>query len=55
MMLLAFSNGLCIDNDLMLAIHRGDAVESLNGSLAGFHLARLVVGDVAFDSLALLP
>jgi len=65
MMLLAFAKGLGIDYDLMLPVHGGDTVVTLDGALAGVMtcrdagnavfagakncLGRLNVGNIAFD------
>lgn len=51
---LAFAQGLGINNDLMLLIHRGHAVIALNRPFAGGHLGTFVIGDVTLHFLALL-
>ena len=45
---LAFAKGLGIDNDLVLLVDGRDAVVTLNRALAGGHLGRLIVSDIAF-------
>lgn len=47
-MLLSFTYRLCIYDDLMLTIDRGNAVVALDRAFAGGHLARFIVGDIAF-------
>ena len=51
MVFLAFAKCLCIHDDLMLFVHGGNTIVALDGALAGRHLGRLVVGDIAFDFL----
>src|SRR5690606_39570487 len=52
---LAFANGLGVDDDLVLFIHRSHAVIALNRSLAGGHLGAFVIGDVALHFLVPFP
>src|SRR5690554_177633 len=49
MVLLTFTEGLRFDNDLVLFVHRRHAVVALDGTFAGGHFGRLVVGDVALN------
>ena len=49
------SGRLGVDHDLVLLIHRGDAVVALNDAVGGDHFGALVVGDVALHRLAARP
>lgn len=51
-MLLRLAKGFGMDNDLMLAIHGGHPVVSLDNTMRGLHLGRFVIRDVAFSRLA---
>ncbi|RNA14988.1 hypothetical protein BpHYR1_025658 [Brachionus plicatilis] len=53
MVLLAFSEGLSIDDDLVLFINRSNTVVALNRAFTCSHFRRLVIGDLA-PSLGLL-
>ena len=56
MMLLPFTKGLCVHDDLMFFIHCRHAVIALNGAFAGGHFGGFIVSDVTFyflDSFAL--
>jgi len=54
-MLLAFSEGFRLHDDLMLAVGGGDAVIALDNTPMGLHLGGFVVGDVAFLRLSGFP
>jgi len=53
--LLTFTEGLGVDDNLVLLVHRGHAVKALDRALAGGHLAAFVIGDVALHFLAPFP
>jgi len=55
MMLLAFAEGLSVNDDLVLFIHRGYAVIALDRALAGGHFGTFVIGQIALHFLDSLP
>ena len=51
---LGCTEGLGMDDDLVLVIHHGDTVIALDHAVGGLHGGTLIVGDIALYGLALL-
>lgn len=54
-MFLDFAEGLDVDDELVLLVHRGNPVIALYGALTVGHLGSFVISEVALHFLASFP